>query len=166
MKKRKGREGGEEAEVKPARSSIAASKRKRIVDRSAIKPDRDTGGGVPFKDQTTDLYLAMDLISDMGQGDPFRDYTPTLRVEEYQKAIDIQCRLLERQTGFSPGTFSFDIKTGRMTATQVVSDDKEGLRQKAMSGMSDLVKTVSRTRGSPNTASSKQPLEARGKRAL
>ena len=46
-------------------------------------------------------------------------------MEEYQKAIDIQCRLLERQTGFSPGTFSFDLKSGRMTATQVVSDDKE-----------------------------------------
>ena len=84
-----------------------------------------TGGGVPFRDQTTDLYLSMDLTGDMGQGDPFRDYTPALRVEEYQKAIDIQCRLLERQTGFSPGTFSFDLKSGRMTATQVVSDDKE-----------------------------------------
>lgn len=80
---------------------------------------------MPFRDQTTDLYLSMDLTGDMGQGDPFRDYTPALRVEEYQKAIDIQCRLLERQTGFSPGTFSFDLKSGRMTATQVVSDDKE-----------------------------------------
>ena len=57
---------------------------------------------MPFRDQTTDLYLSMDLTGDMGQGDPFRDYTPALRVEEYQKAIDIQCRLLERQTGFSP----------------------------------------------------------------
>lgn len=103
---------------------IHTGKRKRIVDRTAIKPDK-SGGGVPFRDQTTDLYLSMDLTGDMGQGDPFRDYTPALRVEEYQKAIDIQCRLLERQTGFSPGTFSFDLKSGRMTATQVVSDDKE-----------------------------------------
>lgn len=124
---------------------VHTGKRKRIVDRTAIKPDTN-GCGVPFKDQTTDLYLAMDLTSDLGQGDPFRDYTPTLRVDEYQRAIDIQCRLLERQTGFSPGTFSFDIKTGRMTATQVVSDDKEtynttksiqeyGLRQ----GLLDLI---------------------------
>lgn len=103
---------------------IHTGKRKRIVDRSAFRPDKN-GCGVPFKDQTTDLYLAMDLADDMGKGDPFRDYTPSLRVEEYQKALDIQCRLLERQTGFSPGTFSFDIRSGRMTATQVVSDDKE-----------------------------------------
>lgn len=54
---------------------IHTGKRKRIVDRTAIKPDK-SGGGVPFRDQTTDLYLSMDLTGDMGQGDPFRDYTP------------------------------------------------------------------------------------------
>lgn len=52
---------------------IHTGKRKRIVDRTAIKPDK-SGGGVPFRDQTTDLYLSMDLTGDMGQGDPFRDY--------------------------------------------------------------------------------------------
>ena len=65
----------------------------------------------------------------------------------------------------SPSAFPTSRLWRKLTG-RVVSDDKEGLRQKAMSGMSDLVKTVSRTRGSPNTASSKQPLEARGKRAL
>lgn len=104
---------------------IHTGKRQQLVDPDGrSKPDK-SGGGVPSGIQTTDLYLSMDLTGDMGQGDPFRDYTPALRVEEYQKAIDIQCRLLERQTGFSPGTFSFDLKSGRMTATQVVSDDKE-----------------------------------------
>lgn len=33
---------------------IHTGKRKRIVDRTAIKPDK-SGGGVPFRDQTTDL---------------------------------------------------------------------------------------------------------------
>lgn len=65
---------------------IHTGKRKRIVDRTAIKPDK-SGGGVPFRDQTTDLYLSMDLTGDMGQGDPFRDYTPALRVEEYRHHI-------------------------------------------------------------------------------
>lgn len=102
---------------------VHTGKRKRIVDRDAILPDNKEGGGVPYRDLVTDLYLTMDLV-DQGKGDPFRDYTPQLRIDEYQKALDIQCRLLEAQTGFSAGTFSFSIQTGKMTATQVISDDK------------------------------------------
>ena len=100
---------------------IHTGKRKRIVDKFAIQPDKD-GNGVPYRDLVTDLYLTMDLDSKNMQ--PFNDYTPNLRVEEYQKALDIQCRLLEAQTGFSAGTFSFSIQTGKMTATQVISDDR------------------------------------------
>ena len=103
---------------------IHTGKRKRIVDRFAIKPDEENGGGIPPRDLVTDLYLVMDLVNDERGIKPFDDYTPQLRIDEYQKALDIQCRLLETQTGFSAGTFSFSIQTGKMTATQVISDDK------------------------------------------
>ena len=102
-------------------------KRKRIVDRDAILPEKNSFEkttlcrGISRKDLVTDLYLTLD----MGEaGKPFDDYTPQLRVDDYQKAMDIQCRLLENQTGFSPGTFHFDVKSGRMTATQVISEDQ------------------------------------------
>lgn len=122
---------------------VHSGKRKRIVDRDAIRPD-DKGHGVPFRDLTTDLYLTMEL--DGTNMKPFEDYTPDIRVDAYQKALDMQCRMLESQTGFSPGTFNFDIMQGRMTATQVVSDDRNtyntihaiqdrGLKQ----GLKDLI---------------------------
>lgn len=100
---------------------VHSGKRKRIVDRDAIRPEKH-GCGIPFRDQVTDLYLTMDI--DSKNMKPFEDYTPAIRVNEYQKALDIQCRLMELQTGFSQGTFNFDIKQGRMTATQVISDDR------------------------------------------
>ena len=63
---------------------------------------------------------------DTGEGgQPFDDYTPEIRVEAYQKAIDVQLRLIERQCGFTEGTFTLDVRTGRMTATQVTSDDRD-----------------------------------------
>lgn len=100
---------------------IHSGKRKRIVDRDAIQPDK-RGRGIPFRDQVTDLYLTLDI--DSTKMKPFEDYTPEMRVDAYQKALDIQCRMLESQTGFSQGTFNFDVKQGRMTATQVISDDR------------------------------------------
>lgn len=106
---------------------VHTGKRKRIVDRDAVMPSGSLFSksgpdwGIPPRDLVTDLYLTLDMDSG---GKPFDDYTPQLRIDEYQKALDIQCRLLENQTGFSPGTFHFDVKNGRMTATQVISEDQ------------------------------------------
>lgn len=107
---------------------IDTGKRKQIIDRTAIRLNKDgvmrslkdaNLTGLSNKDLTTDLYLKLDM--DEGQK-PFEDYTPTIRVEEYRKSIDTQLRLIEMQTGFSSGTFNLDIKTGMVTATQVISD--------------------------------------------
>ncbi|KAK7694251.1 hypothetical protein QCA50_001431 [Cerrena zonata] len=49
----------------------------------------------------------------------------------------------------------------RKLTGRTVSDDKEGIRQKAMNGMSELVKTVSRTRTAPY---SRQTLDSIGRR--
>ena len=47
-----------------------------------------------------------------------------MRGENYKTIFDTQLRILEMQTGFSQGTFNIDIQTGRVTATQVISDDR------------------------------------------
>lgn len=103
---------------------VHSGKRKRIVDQQAIRPEKKKPGSIGFKDLATDLYITLDMDK-AADKKPFDDYTPELRVDGYQKAIDVQLRLMETQTGISPGTFTFDIKTGRMTATQVVSDDRD-----------------------------------------
>lgn len=103
---------------------VHSGKRKRIVDRDAIRPEQKKPGGIGFKDLASDVYITLDMDK-AAERKPFDDYSPELRVEGYQKAIDMQLRLLESQTGISPGTFTFDVKTGRMTATQVVSDDRD-----------------------------------------
>lgn len=96
-------------------------KRRMIIDRSAAVKDPINGKpAIPFKELASDYYMAMDMPEDK----PWDDYTPELRLESYQKAFDIQLRLLEMQTGFSAGTFQIDIKTGRVTATQIISEDK------------------------------------------
>lgn len=104
---------------------IHTGKRKRIVTPDALSatlPGSPNFRPVPYKDLTTDLYLVLDT----GEGgQPFDDYTPEIRVEAYQKAIDVQLRLIERQCGFTEGTFTLDVRTGRMTATQVTSDDRD-----------------------------------------
>lgn len=101
-------------------------KRKRIVEREAIKPrgKQPAPGGLPwagYEDQTTDLYV---VIDPQESHKPFDDYTPALRVEEYIRGLDAALRVIENQCRLSPGTFSIDHKTGAVTATQIISEDK------------------------------------------
>lgn len=104
---------------------IHTGKRKRIVDFTAIKPKKGVKS-IKNTDLATDLYLVMDLGFGAEKGaKPFDDYTPEMRVEAYQKAVNVQLRLIEMQCGFSAGTFTFDIRTGKLTATQIISEDKD-----------------------------------------
>lgn len=104
---------------------IHTGKRKQIIDRRALTPFKGKHP-IPLSDLATDLYLVLNFGDDAGDKKiPFDDYTPEMRIDAYQKAIDIQLRLLEMQCGFSAGTFTFDVKTGKMTATQIISEDKD-----------------------------------------
>lgn len=102
-------------------------KRRQIFDRTAVDSGMP-GVGLNYKDMATDQYIILNMggNSKLGvDGKPFADYTPDMRVDAYQTAMDIQLRLLEMQCCFSPGTFSFDIKTGQAkTATEIISQDK------------------------------------------
>lgn len=106
---------------------VHSGKRKRIVAADAVNPKLKVPGmerfvPIPFRDLVTDLYLVLDTGS---EGKPFDDYTPELRIEAYQQALNVQLRMIERQCGFTQGTFCFDVREGRMTATQVTSDDRD-----------------------------------------
>lgn len=102
---------------------VHTGKRRLIFDRSTLKEFK---GKKPldYSELATDFYIILN-------GDPdkmkelYGDYTPEMRIEEYQQAINIVIRLIEMLCGFSSGTFTFDIKTGKITATQVISEDKD-----------------------------------------
>ncbi|EAD1189301.1 phage portal protein [Listeria monocytogenes] len=57
--------------------------------------------------------------------DPFIDeFTPSLRSKEFIESINFILRIVEMNTGFSAGTFSFDGQSVK-TATEVVSENTE-----------------------------------------
>mgnify|MGYP000044929756 CR=1 FL=1 len=96
-------------------------KRRMIIDRSAAVVSPINGKpAIPFKKLASDYYMTID----MPENKPWDDYTPELRIEKYRQAIDLQLRMMEIQTGFSPGTFQIDVTGGKVTATQVISEDR------------------------------------------
>lgn len=96
-------------------------KRKQIIDQMALAPYKGKIP-IPVTDLTSDAYLILNLGDNW---EPFKDYTPEMRVDAYQKAIDMQLRIIEMQCGFSTGTFTLDVRTGKVTATQIISEDKD-----------------------------------------
>lgn len=96
-------------------------KRRMILDRSVATKDPINGKpAIPFRDLTGDYYMTIDMPDEK----PWDDYTPELRFEQYKVAMETQLRALELQIGFSQGTFAVEPKSGRVTATQVISDDR------------------------------------------
>ena len=104
-----------------------SGKRKRIVERDAVRPtgkDKMPGGipvGITYKDMTTDTYLILDSDE---QREPFRDYTPTIRSEDYLTGLKTVMAIIENQCYVSPGTLAIDDRTGVVTATQIISNDR------------------------------------------
>lgn len=52
------------------------------------------------------------------------EFSPDIRVEQYKLALQTQLDIISIQCGFSSGYFSFDSKTGAITAAQVMSEDQ------------------------------------------
>lgn len=99
----------------------STGKRRMILDRSVAMLDPVSGKpAVNFKELASDYYMTID----MPETKPWDDYTPDFRFDAYKTAMETQLRMLELQTGFSQGSFAIDPKTGRVTATQVISEDK------------------------------------------
>lgn len=96
-------------------------KRRMILDRSAAMMDPISGKpSIPYRELVSDYYMPLD----MPDTKPWDDYSPEMRVEKYKESMDLQLRILELQTGFSPGTFQIDVPGGRVTATQIISEDR------------------------------------------
>ena len=107
---------------------LHSGKRKRIVERQALIPDKQRNllpGGIPvgigYKDMTTDTYIVLDPEE---QAKPFDDYSPKMRTSGYLDGLKTVLRMVENQCHLSPGTFSIDERTGAITATQVISEDR------------------------------------------
>lgn len=123
---------------------VHTGKRRLIFDRSTLKEFKGKKP-IEYSELATDFYIILN-------GDPdkmkqlYGDYTPEMRIEEYQQAINIVVRHIEMLCGFSTGTFTFDVKTGKITATQVISEDKDtyntikAIQESGMSqGIKDLI---------------------------
>lgn len=52
------------------------------------------------------------------------EFNPEIRVEDFKLALQTQLDLISIQCGFSAGYFSFDSKSGVVTATQIQSEDQ------------------------------------------
>lgn len=124
---------------------LKTGKRKQILDMTAITPKNPDDRRPPTEYITGDQYQVLNLGSEVK---PYDDYTPKMRVEEYQRALNIQLRLLESQCQLSAETFTFDVQSGKaQTATEVISKDSDtyntvrtiresGLKQ----GLTDLIR--------------------------
>ena len=52
------------------------------------------------------------------------EFNPEIRVEDFKLALQTQLDIISVQCGFSAGYFSFDTKSGVVTATQIQSEDQ------------------------------------------
>lgn len=99
---------------------ITEAKRKILASDHFFKVHFDNNGN-PIKrfDAKTSVYQR--LKSD----EPFIDeFSPSLRSTEFIDSINFILRIIELQTGFSSGTFSFDGQSVK-TATEIISENSE-----------------------------------------
>lgn len=120
---------------------LASAKRKIYVDVTAFQKDSQGRLKVPDRD----MYIALNTD---GTNKMFEDYTPQIREAEYANGINQLLRIYEAQTGVSGGTYSFDIKTGAVTATQVISEDRttfytvKSIQENARYALLDLIDII------------------------
>lgn len=100
--------------------------RKRIIVpssciRTVVNPD--TGAVEKYFDTDDEVYQAMQCDEDKDLH--IQDNTVVLRVEEHVRAINTLLDILCMQTGLSAGTFSFDMRQGMKTATEVISQESK-----------------------------------------
>lgn len=100
-------------------------KKRVIVPARAVRSvvDPITGKLCRYFDANDETYEAM--ASDSPDDLKVTDNSVSLRVEEHVSAINAFLSILCLQTGFSPGTFTFDQHGGLKTATEVVSENSK-----------------------------------------
>ena len=100
-------------------------KKRIIIPASALRTitDPETGEIRRYFDANDEAYEAFSM------DDPdklkIQDNSLELRVEEHVAALNALLSVLCLQVGFSASTFSFDMKTGLKTATEVISENSK-----------------------------------------
>jgi A118 family predicted phage portal protein len=100
-------------------------KKRIIIPASALRTitDPDSGEIRRYFDANDEAYEAFSM------DDPdklkIQDNSLELRVEEHVAALNALLSVLCLQVGFSASTFSFDMKTGLKTATEVISENSK-----------------------------------------
>lgn len=99
-------------------------KKRIIVPARMIKTVPDANGKmVRYFDATDETYEA--FSTDDPDSLKIQDNSVELRVEEHVAGINALLNILCLQVGLSASTFSFDIKNGLKTATEVVSENSK-----------------------------------------
>lgn len=102
---------------------LHSGRRKNIIERGAIVPESRRKGllrGAKYLDPATDTYI----LDPAEEHSPFQDYSPEIRTEQYLSGLKTILHIIENQCHLSPGSLSIDQRTGAMTATEVISQDK------------------------------------------
>ncbi len=100
---------------------MESGRRKQIFDITAVQQNDSTTQTNLAHYKTTDQFLLLDMGADAR---PYDDYSPLMRVQAYQEAINLAVRVMEAQLGMSAGTFSFELQGGSgraVTATEVLA---------------------------------------------
>lgn len=109
---------------------VQLGRKRIIVPDSAMKtifdPDREAFDR--FFDTNDRIYQAFHF--EENESYKITDNSVEIRADQILTAIDAHLRMIEAQTGFSAGTFSFDVKEGMKTATEVISDNSKTFKTK------------------------------------
>jgi A118 family predicted phage portal protein len=125
---------------------IRLGKKKILIASTALKGtvNIETGRFERHFDVNDEVYQAIN----MGDENKIEDIASILRISEHVEAINAHLNILAMQTGFSPGTFTFDAKEGLKTATEVVSQNSKTYRTRnghvrmISEGLVDLIQAI------------------------
>ncbi len=104
------------------RRNIDRARSGMVVAPEYISVTQENGKTYQVNDDD-DLFIAIPGSMGGMDAEPFKEITIKIAPDEFITAINFELRTFELQTGFSPGTFSFDVKEGVKTATEIVSEN-------------------------------------------
>jgi len=122
-------------------------KKRIIVPAHMVKTVVDPQNGTVHRyfDSSDETYEA--LNTDNIDDNKIQEMNITLRVDEHISAINALLNLFSMQTGFSPGTFTFDGQSMK-TATEVVSEQSKTFKSKQSheiiieAGLQELIESI------------------------
>lgn len=114
------------------RKEIKTADRKVFVSDKILR--RDDKGNV-IRNPIPDLIQGLEYGVD--EKNTYHEFNPEIRIEQYRQSMQTFLNIAGNQCGFSNGYFSFDEKTGMVTATQVEAD-----QQRTVSTVTDIQKAL------------------------